>query len=199
MLLTKLLDKNPKGAPQQQLWNYHSMVGCLSYMQAMNWPDITMVVQQCACFCNNPKRKHKEAVKQIGWYILATRDKGMCFVPNKRWGLECFVDADWAGSWQKRSSHDSMSAHWQTGFVVMYAGCPILLKSLMQSLIALSTTEAEYIALSSALWQVIWIIHLLDELDALGFQIHKLMPKIKWSTFEDYQSCINQSSNTTSN
>ena len=60
----------------------------------------------------------------------------------------------------------------------------------MQSLIALSTTEAEYIALSTALREVIALIHLLEELEALGFPIHKVTPRVSCTAFEDNQSCI---------
>ena len=56
------------------------------------------------------------------------------------------------------------------GFVIMYAGCPIIWKISMQKLVALSTTEAEYIALSSALREVIAIINLLEELKVQGFE-----------------------------
>jgi hypothetical protein len=57
----KLLDNNPDGKPRRQPWNYRSAVGCLSYLQAMIRPDITMAVQQCAHFCNNPQQEHEEA------------------------------------------------------------------------------------------------------------------------------------------
>jgi len=98
------------------------------------------------------------------------KSKGLeCFCdadwkPDKSKGLECFCDADWAGSWQHRSLHDPISAYSRTGFVIMYAGCPIIWKSTMQQLIPLSTTEAEYISLSSALREVISVVNLLDEL-----------------------------------
>ena len=72
----------------------------------------------------------------------------------------------------------------------MYAGCPILWKSSMQKLVALSTTEAEYIALSSALRKVIAIIYLLEELIGKGFGIHSGTPNVKCKTFEDKKSCI---------
>ena len=72
----------------------------------------------------------------------------------------------------------------------MYAGCPILWKSSMQKLVALSTTEAEYIALSSALREVIAIIDLLEELKGQGFGIHASTPNFKCKTFEDNKSCI---------
>lgn len=106
-----------------------------------------MSVQQCARFCNKPQQHHAQALKQICRYLLKTHDMGLTFRPDPARGLECFVDADWAGSWQMRSSHDPISVRSRTGYVIMYAGCPIVWASKMQTLVALSTTEAEYIAL----------------------------------------------------
>ena len=60
----------------------------------------------------------------------------------------------------------------------------------MQKLVALSTTEAEYIALSSALREVIAIINLLEELKRQGFGIHAGNTNVKCKTFEDNKSCI---------
>jgi hypothetical protein len=157
-------------------------------------PDVTMSVQQCARFCNNPKRKHEEAVKRVCRYLMKTKDKGLNLKPDKSQGLECYVDADWAGSWQRRSCHDPLSAHSRTGYGIMYDGCPIIWASKMQPLIALSTTEAEYIALSTALREVIAVMHLCthlkEELKKKGFDIHHPTPKITCRTFEDNQSCI---------
>jgi hypothetical protein len=147
----RLLDNDPNGKPGEQSWNYRSAVGCLSYLQAMIRPNTTMPVQQCTRFCNEPKRDHEEAVKRICRYLLKTKDQGLILKPDKSRGLECFVDADWAGSWRDRSSNGPLSSHSRTGYVIKYAGCPIIWASKMQPLIALSTTEAEYIALSSAL------------------------------------------------
>jgi hypothetical protein len=111
----KLLDNDPDAAAQQQKWNYRSAVGCLSYTQAMIRPDITMAVQQCARFCNDPKQEHEEAVKRICRYLMKTKDKGLTLRPDKTRGLECFVDADWAGSWRNRSCNDPLSVHSRTG------------------------------------------------------------------------------------
>jgi hypothetical protein len=154
---------------------------------------MTRIVSQP--FCNNPQRKHEEAVKHICRYLLKTKDEGMILHPNKTRGLECFVDADWAGSWQERSSHDPLSSHSRSGFVVLYAGCPIIWGSKMQQLIALSTTEAEYIALSTALRDIIHVIHLLEELQSHGFNIHHPTPKVTCRTFEDNKCCIEIATN----
>lgn len=191
----KLLQKDDRGEARLQSWNYRQAVGSLSYLQAMNRPDITMSVQQCARFCNNPKRSHEEAIKRICRYLLKTRDRGLVFRPDSNRGLECFVDADWAGSWTDDSSHDPLSAHSRTGFVIMYAGCPIVWKSTMQSLVSLSSTEAEYIALSSALREVIGIINLLNELKIRSFAFNQAIPVVKCRTFEDNMSCIEIATN----
>ena len=119
----------------------------------------------------------------------------MVFKPDKNRGLECFVDADWAGAWKHRSTNDPLSAHSRTGFVITYMGCPILWKSSMQSLIALSTTEAEYIAMSTTLREVINVIHLLQELQKFNFHIHPKTPTIQCCTFEDNISCIKLATN----
>ena len=79
----------------------------------------------------------------------------MIYRPDITRGLECYVDADFAGGW-KDGNHDSPESVFpRTGFVIMYAECPITWGSKLQTEIALSTTESEYIALSSAMREVI--------------------------------------------
>ena len=190
-----LLHKDLNGEERLQEWHYRSAIGGLSYLQAMNRPDLTMAVQQCARFCNEPKKSHEEAVKRICRYLLKTKDKGLIMRPDPSKGLECFVDADWAGSWCAESSTDPLSAHSRTGYVITYAGCPILWASKLQTLIALSTTEAEYIALSSALREVIAVMQLLDELKARKFPVHPSIPNVTCRTFEDNRSCIEIATN----
>ena len=97
---TTLLDNYPNSAPHGRYWNHRSVVGALSYLQAMVCPDITFVVQQCVFFCNDPHQQHEDAVKLICCDLLRTKDKGLELRPYKSRGLECFVDDDWAGSSQ---------------------------------------------------------------------------------------------------
>ena len=190
-----LLDNDPSGTPHSYAWNYRSVVGSLSYLQAMVRPDLTMAVQQCARFCNNPQQQHATAVKRICRYLLKTKDRGLIMRPDKTRGLECYVDADWAGSWQHRSCHDPTSARSRTGYVIMYAGCPIVWALKMHTLVALSTTEAEYIALSSALREVIGIMHLMREIQSRGFDLNLTTPEVRCTVFEDNQSCIEIATN----
>jgi hypothetical protein len=60
---------------------------------------------------------------------------------------------------------------------------------------SLSTTEAEYIALSTALREVIAVMNLIHELKANGFKVHTDTPKVRCRVFEDNKSCIEIATN----
>lgn len=60
-----ILTSLPISKPYIQKWNYGSAIGCVLYIHAMIRPDITMVVQQCAHFSDNPKQDHNEAVNEF--------------------------------------------------------------------------------------------------------------------------------------
>jgi hypothetical protein len=106
--------------------------------------------------------KHAEAVKRIGRYLLATKDKGLIMKPNKE-GMECWVDNSHASEWSNKSAADDLNtARSRMGYVITYAGSPMHWASKMQTEIALST-EAEYIALSQSMREVIPIMWLLQE------------------------------------
>ena len=105
----------------------------LGYLQGTTRPDITMATHQCARFNNDPHLSHERAVKRIDRYLLDTRDKGIIYRPDITQGLECYVDADFAGGW-KDGNHDSPeSVLSRTGFFIMYAGCPITWGSKLQT------------------------------------------------------------------
>ena len=69
-------------------------------------------------------------------------------------GLQCYVDADFAGAFDKTVSDDHKCAHSKRGNIIKYANYPILWMSTLQSEISLSTEESEHIALSTALRNV---------------------------------------------
>ena len=91
------------------------------------------------------------------------------FKPNLTDGFKCYVDADWARNWLKTCPNDKTGALLHTGYLITYAICPIIWGSKMQSLVALSTTEAELIALSTTLREVIHLQNLLMELHGCNF------------------------------
>ncbi len=111
-------------------------------------------------FDNDPKLCHEFAVECICKYLLGTMDKGLKFKPDMLWGLEFFIDADFAEGWATDDQMSPESVLSRTGFIIMYTGCPIDWKSKLQTEIALSTTEAEYIALSHSMHKVLLFIML---------------------------------------
>ena len=110
-----------------------------------------MATHQCARFSIRPMRSHEIAVMRIGRYLLGTKDRGMIYRPDSKRGLEIFVDADFAGGWDPEDAENADNVYSCTGYVICYARCPMFWQSKLQTEIALSTAEAEYIALSQAL------------------------------------------------
>ena len=145
------LHKDIDGPPRKHKWHYRSVIGMLNYLEKSTRPEIAYAVHQCARFCENPRLSHERAVHRIGRYLLGTNERGIVFVPDKSAGIVCHVDADFAGNWNSAEGNNPASVLSRTGFMIMYANCPLYWQSKLQSEIALSTTEAEYIALSQAL------------------------------------------------
>eukprot|EP00957_Ditylum_brightwellii_P029997 2270344-Ditylum_brightwellii.AAC.1 len=83
--------------------------------------------------------------------------------PDMSRGLEVFVDVSFAGDWQHAWSGESSSVLQRTGFIIKYANCPIVWTSKSQTEIALSTTEAKYIAMSHTMREAIPLMRLLNE------------------------------------
>jgi len=133
---------------------------------------------------------HEKAVKRIIRYLKRTRDKGIIMQVDHSKGIECFVDADFAGGYQKDNPTNPRDCLSRTGYIIKYAGCPIVWSSKLQTTIALSTTEAEYMALSMACREVIYLINLTDELREQGVDLVNKQPQITCQVYEDNAGAI---------
>jgi Reverse transcriptase (RNA-dependent DNA polymerase) len=184
-LSTKQLHAHLDSDPHDDSFHYRSVIGKLNYLEKSTRPDLGYAVHQCARFASNPKIEHTKAVKLIGRYLLHTRDKGMIYKAKEQ-SLECYVDAGFAGDWNPDiAEHDNSTAKSRSGFVIRYAGCPLIWTSKLQTEIALSTTESEYIALSSSLREVIPLMRLINELKEAGFDLPSSTPIVHCKVFED--------------
>jgi hypothetical protein len=104
--------------------------------------------------------------------------------PNQE-GMECWVDASHASERSNKTAiDDSNTARSRMGYPITYAGCPMHWASKMQTEIALSSTEAEYIALSQAMREVIPIMWLLDEAHEMGVPVMNQQPRVMFKVFE---------------
>ena len=143
--ISLLLAKDKDGPDRKHSWNYRTLKGMLGYLQLTTRPDISMATHQCARFNNRPKLSHERAVKRICKYLLFSKNEGIIFRPDIFRGLECHVDADFAGGWATSDGTQTETVLSRTGYIISYVGCPIYWASKLQTEIAISTTEAEYI------------------------------------------------------
>jgi hypothetical protein len=189
-----VLHPNHGGHSRNETWNYHSIVGKLTYLAHMTRPDISMAVHNCARFSVAPTYLHEQAIKRIGCYLFATQTQGITYSPDPSQSLNMYVDADFAGTWHKEFSYLRDCVLSRTGFIILYHNCPIHWGSKLQSEIALSTTKAEYIALSMAARELIPIRRVFIELlrhsplcSIATYSSTTLPPSI---IYEDNASCI---------
>ena len=176
-----------KDAPPFALdFNYRSIVGKLNYLAQTTRSDIMYAVHQVAKYSTDPREPHGEAILYLVRYLKKTRDLGVRFKPNAEKGFECYCDADFSGNWNKTFADvDPSTAKSRSGWVVFYAGCPIIWASKLQSQVALSTTEAEYIAMSMALRDVIPIMDLIKEMRERNIPVICTKPYVYCKVFED--------------
>jgi len=135
---------------------YQEMVGCLNYVASSLRFDIALPTGILSRFLNNPNESHMNAAVRIFGYLHGTNMLGLLFSSNAMGGLEAYVDSDWGGCPETLRS--------TTGWIVLLGGSVISWSSKRQSVVALSTCEAEYMAAAEAVKEIIWIRWLLEEL-----------------------------------
>ena len=164
-------------AVEQQL--YQSLVGSLMYLSVCTRPDLAYAVGILARFSSKPNRSHWTAAKRVLRYLKGTANHGIAFTKSESGECLGYSDADWAGDQEDRKS--------TSGYLFQMAGGPVSWKSRKQDSVALSTAEAEYIALSSAAQETVWIRRLVTE---LGME-----PEGPTTLMEDNQSAIAMAKN----
>jgi histone deacetylase 1/2 len=182
-------DEDGESWPDEK-WKYRSLIGKLNFLEKSTRPDIAYSVHQCARFTANPKLSHAEAVKNIVRYLKGTRELGIILDPKEQ-ALECYADASFGGDWNRATAaHDASTAKSRTGYLITYCGCPIIWASKLQTEIALSTTEAEYIALSQALREVIPLMEQIREARTFGFDFPYAPARVHCKAFEDNSGAL---------
>ena len=164
-------------AVDQQL--YQSLVGSLMYLSTCIRPDIAYAVGILARFSSKPNRTHWMAAKRVLRYLKGTTSHGIIFRGEEPGKCLGYSDADWAGDREDRKS--------TSGYLFQIAGGPVSWRSKKQDSVALSTAEAEYVALSSAAQESVWMRRLNSELGN--------PPEGPTTIFEDNQSTIAMAKN----
>ena len=135
---------------------YQSAVGSLLYLSLATRPDITVAVSNVAKFCAKPSKQHWTAVKRIFRYSKGTQHYGLLYKKGNSDNCSGFSDADWGGDLDDQKS--------TSGYVFQIGETAITWRSKKQTCVALSTAEAEYVALSSTAQESLWLQQLLVDL-----------------------------------
>jgi hypothetical protein len=114
-------------------------------------------MQQVVKNSSKPRHLHGKAILYLVWYLMKIRDLGICFKPDPGKGFICYCDAEISGNRNRSFAARDPSIVFYAGFLVCWA-------SKLQSQVTLLTTEAEYIAMSQALRDIIPIMGLLQEM-----------------------------------
>ena len=150
------------------------------YLSSATRPDITFVVNNVAKFTANPTKENWTAVKQILLYLKETANYGLLYLENASPDCVGFSDEDWAGDLKNRKSTTS-------GYTFQMSRATVSWRSKKQTCVALSTAEAEYIALSTATQEALWMRKLLTN---LSLNVGKPI-----TFYKDNQSAIAMSKN----
>ena len=155
---------------------YSNAVGSIMYAMVCTRPDIAQAVSMVSRYMAHPGKVHWQAVKWILRYLRGSAELGLVFDRNSSNGtlVMGFVDSDFAGDLDKRRS--------LTGYLFTLSSSAISWRSTLQSTVALSTTEAEYMAAAEAVKEGIWLRNLVQELG--------LQQEVNSVVFCDNQSAI---------
>ena len=140
---------------------FRSGVGMLLWLVKHSRPDIANSVRELSKVLDGPtKAAQKEMLRGIK-YVLDTKDRGLKLLPKKvnrkePWELVCFSDSDYAGDPDSRRS--------VSGYVLFAMGVPIVWRSQGQKSVTLSSSEAEWIAMSEAVKDIMFLVQLLQSM-----------------------------------
>ena len=147
---------------------YRSGVGMLLYLVKHSRPDIANTVRELTkCMDGCTPAAYKEMLRLIK-FVLDSKTLGLKLQPKAfeestfKWNLVMFSDSDWAGDKENRRSI--------SGFIMFLCGVPIVWRSKQQTTVALSSSEAEFIAISDAVKEILFVLQILN---SVGIQVHQ--------------------------
>jgi hypothetical protein len=157
-----ILDNNmsPKTDSERKTMSdkpYRSVLGTVMWGQLATRPDLSFSVSLLARFQSNPGVEHWNALLHVVGYIKNTIDYGLTYSRDCDLSPHAFVDADYGGCKDTRRS--------TSGYVFIMAGGPVTWSSKRQATVALSTVEAEYVAMSRCAQQMVWMHSWLGEVE----------------------------------
>jgi len=136
---------------------YRPILGSVMWGQLATRPDLSFAVSLLSRFQANPGIEHWKALMHVIGYIKNTMDYGLTYSRDGDISPTAYVDADYGGCRDTRRS--------TSGYVFTMAGGAVSWSSKRQATVALSTVEAEYVAMSRCAQQMVWMQSWLDEVE----------------------------------
>jgi hypothetical protein len=130
---------------------YREAIDSLNYLSMVSRPDITFAVNKLARYCNAPTDVHWQAVKRVMKYLKGTQDYCITYSGPDNVTLFGSCDSDWGGG---EESDEKKS---DSGYIFMMCGGPVTWASRLQKVSAESACEAEYLALTEAMHECMWL------------------------------------------
>jgi hypothetical protein len=141
---------------------YQNLIGSLMYLSVSTRPHISYAVSCLSQYNTCFGKEHWTAAKRVLRYLKGTRDYGLVYEKNVE-DIIGFADADWGANPDDRKSY--------TGYIFIFANCSVSWEARKQQTVALSSTEAEYMALSDATKEAIYLRRFLKEVLNIDKQI----------------------------
>lgn len=136
---------------------YRELIGCLMHLMLTSRPDISAAVNFYSRYQSNATLAQWNGLKRVLRYLKGTADYGLFYAKNqeKNNPLVAYADSDWAGDTDRKST---------SGFMFEVFDADVCWVTRKQTIIAASSTEAEYVSLATASAELIWIKNILMDL-----------------------------------
>ncbi|KAI9187464.1 hypothetical protein LWI28_028427 [Acer negundo] len=179
-LSAEMCPKKEEEVKKMAIVPYTSAIGSVMYAMVCPRPGIAQSVSLVSRYMSNLERAHCEAVKRLLRHLKGSLNTGLLFKRSEEstFLIKGYVDDDYVGDLDKRRS--------SIGYIFTLGGGCISWKSQIQSIVALSTTESEYIAVTECIEEAFWVKGITAELG---------IPEKRLTVFCDSQSAIHLSRN----
>ncbi|RKK70787.1 hypothetical protein BFJ68_g18374, partial [Fusarium oxysporum] len=152
---------NGDSASPEEREDYSSKTGSLMYGMTQTRPDLAFLLSVLSRYMSNPSPAHSRLTKRGLRYLQQTRDHGLVLGGVKKdhesaWSITAWADSDWKG--------DTVTGRSTFGWLVQLEGSTVSWRAKRHETVALSTTEAEYTALSQCARELAWTRNLFSEL-----------------------------------
>ena len=153
----KLLDTDKQS-------KYRSGIGMLLWLSKHSRPDISNATREATKVMDGATRAHYKYLLRVISYVIGTKHTKLMIKPTKNeklvWTIKGFCDSDFSGNKDTRKS--------VTGFIIYFMGCPIAWRARGQKSVTLSSTEAEYVAISEVVTEIMYVRNILE---FLGYKV----------------------------